>query len=54
MYLFQSCLSIFKNLASLEKSVESFSMELKFKEGEFVFTLLQKTGKLKELGRLRL
>lgn len=40
----RSCLSIFKNLVTLEKSVENFSIELKFREGEFVFTLLHKTG----------
>jgi len=36
--------SVFKNLLSLEKSVEEFSIELKFKEGELVFILYCRYG----------
>ena len=41
----QSCVSVFKNLMALEKGVEEFSIELKFKEGELVFTLYCRYGK---------
>ncbi|XP_063675317.1 cell cycle checkpoint control protein RAD9A-like [Bolinopsis microptera] len=40
----RSCLSIFKNLASLEKSVDTFTIELKFVEGELVFSLNHRHG----------
>lgn len=37
-------MSVFKNLMALEKGVEEFSIELKFKEGELVFTLYCRYG----------